>query len=193
MNKTSERNKQKLSDELNDTRKRLRDQQRINKEMDDKYLRVKDCLYRGKSSLNKLLDDIGDTFKKINPSKSSSDKTTTDSSATAAKSTSSGNDASKSTSNNKPSTADQTHDHVKSETADVKQTNNDTPAPTSVKTATTDENNLLGNDDNSQPVPDCDNIENDMNENNFELIDGNYSNDNQDTNGDNDDELNMDA
>lgn len=74
-NKSSDRQKQKLSDELNDVKKKLREQQRTNKDIDDKYLRLKDCVYRTKSQLNRVLDDISDTTKRNQPPAPKSTKT----------------------------------------------------------------------------------------------------------------------
>lgn len=68
LNKTADRAKARLNDELNDYKKKLRDQIRTNKEIDDRYIRYRDCLQRTKSQLNKLFDDIGDTLRRGQPS-----------------------------------------------------------------------------------------------------------------------------
>ena len=52
---------------MQDLKKKLKEQQRLNKEIDDKYSRYKDCVYRSKSQLNKLLDDYNDTIKRTQP------------------------------------------------------------------------------------------------------------------------------
>ena len=65
--KSNDRTKDKLYDEVQDLKKKLKEQQRLNKEIDDKYSRYKDCLYRSKSQLNKLLDDYNDTIKRTTP------------------------------------------------------------------------------------------------------------------------------
>jgi hypothetical protein len=62
--KSNDRTKDKLHDEVQELKKKLKEQQRLNKEIDDKYSRYKDCLYRSKSQLNKLLDDYNDTIKR---------------------------------------------------------------------------------------------------------------------------------
>ncbi len=76
INKNAERQKQKLNDELIDCKKKMREQQRSNKDIDDKYLRYKDCIYKVKSQLNKVLDDIGDTVKRNSPSSSNTNNST---------------------------------------------------------------------------------------------------------------------
>lgn len=73
LNKTAERVKVRLTDELNDYKKKLKDQIRTNKEMDDKYVRYRDCLQKTKSQLNKVFDDIGDVLKRGQPNVSSKD------------------------------------------------------------------------------------------------------------------------
>lgn len=70
-NKSSDRQRQKIQDELNELKKKLRDQQRSNKDIDERYLRLKDCVYRTKSQLNRVLDDISDTTKRNQPPSSS--------------------------------------------------------------------------------------------------------------------------
>ena len=62
--KSNDRTRDKLHDEVQELKKKLKEQQRLNKEIDDKYSRYKDCLYRSKSQLNKLLDDYNDTIKR---------------------------------------------------------------------------------------------------------------------------------
>lgn len=67
MNKTADRLKLRLSDELNDYKKKLREQLRTNKEIDDKYIRFKECLVKTKSQLNKVVDDVSDVLKRGQP------------------------------------------------------------------------------------------------------------------------------
>lgn len=64
LNRTLDRHKQKLIDEAIELKKKLRDEQKFSKDSDDKYLRMKDCLYRTKSQLNKVLDDISDSTRR---------------------------------------------------------------------------------------------------------------------------------
>ena len=71
LNKTSERVKTRLSDELSETKKRLRDQIKTSKEIDDKYTRYKDCLTKTKSQLNRLTDDVSDVLKRGQPNSNS--------------------------------------------------------------------------------------------------------------------------
>lgn len=72
LNRTNERIKSRLTDDIADSKKKLRDQIRTNKEIDDKYIRFKDLLQRSKSSMNKLSDEISDTLKRSQPQKESS-------------------------------------------------------------------------------------------------------------------------
>ena len=74
--KSNDRSKEKLYDELQDLKKKLKEQQRLNKDIDDKYCRYKDCLYRSKTQLNKLLDDYNDTIKRSQPQKTTPEVTT---------------------------------------------------------------------------------------------------------------------
>ena len=67
--KSNDRTRDKLHDEVQELKKKLKEQQRLNKEIDDKYSRYKDCLYRSKSQLNKLLDDYNDTIKRTTTNK----------------------------------------------------------------------------------------------------------------------------
>ena len=53
-----------MQDEIDDYKKKLREQQRTYKEIDEKYSRVKDCLYKTRSYLNRALDDVNDTLKR---------------------------------------------------------------------------------------------------------------------------------
>lgn len=64
LNRTLDRHKQKLADETSELKKKLRDEQRFSKDSDDKYLRLKDCLHRTKTQLNKVLDDISDSTRR---------------------------------------------------------------------------------------------------------------------------------
>ncbi|CAF0707138.1 unnamed protein product [Brachionus calyciflorus] len=75
-NKSLDRHKQKLTDEASELRKKLRDEQKFSKDSDDKYLKLKDCLYRTKSQLNKVLDDISDTTRRSQKSNETGLKTT---------------------------------------------------------------------------------------------------------------------
>ncbi len=64
MNKTSERVKTRLSDELAEFRKKFREQQRSTKEAEDKYARYKDLLVRAKATFNKVSDEISSELKR---------------------------------------------------------------------------------------------------------------------------------
>lgn len=64
INKNLERQKQKTNDELTDYKKKLKDQERSNRETYDKYSRFKDCIYRSKSQLGKLFDDMNEVIKR---------------------------------------------------------------------------------------------------------------------------------
>jgi hypothetical protein len=66
-NRSGDRAKQRLTDEVEEYRKKLREQQKANKDLDDKYVRVKDCLYKTKSYLNRALDEVSDTLKRGQP------------------------------------------------------------------------------------------------------------------------------
>ncbi|RNA45086.1 p30 dbc [Brachionus plicatilis] len=74
LNRTLDRHKQKLVDEASELKKKLRDEQRFSKDSDDKYLRVKDCLYRTRTQLNKVLDDISDSTRRSQKSSDSNGK-----------------------------------------------------------------------------------------------------------------------
>jgi hypothetical protein len=73
--RSNDRAKDKLYDEVQDLKRKLKEQQRVNKEIDDKYSRYKDCLYRSKAQLNKLLDDYNDTIKRNQPKSNDTSKT----------------------------------------------------------------------------------------------------------------------
>ena len=64
MNKNAERLKTRLTDECTDYKKKLRDQIRTNKEIDEKYVRYKDMLQRTKSTMNKISDEISEQLKR---------------------------------------------------------------------------------------------------------------------------------
>ena len=73
INQNADRQKQRLNDELNDCKKRLRDQQKSNKETSDKYLRYKDFLNRTfKSHVRVLYDDYDDLLRRDSKQSSSS-------------------------------------------------------------------------------------------------------------------------
>lgn len=72
MNKTNERTKSRLNDDVAESKKKLRDQIRTNKEIDDKYIRYKDLLQRSRSTINKLSDEISDTLKRDKPQREAS-------------------------------------------------------------------------------------------------------------------------
>lgn len=95
MNKNVERAKSRLADECADVKKKLRDQIRTSKEIDDKYVRFKDLLQRSKSTMNKLSDEISEQLKRGLPAKTES--TTTPSTASKSKEIISGSTQSKST------------------------------------------------------------------------------------------------
>lgn len=57
----------------------MREQQRSNKELDDKYVRAKDSLYKTKSYLNRALDEVNDFLKRGQPKSTPTSKSTTDS------------------------------------------------------------------------------------------------------------------
>ncbi len=58
LNKTTDRVKVRLTEELADYKKKFRDQQRATKEAEDKYIRFKDLLVKAKSTINKVSDEI---------------------------------------------------------------------------------------------------------------------------------------
>ncbi len=62
--KSAERSREKLYDEVQELKRKLKDQQRLNKETEDKYYRFKDCVYRSRSHLNKLQDEFNEVLKK---------------------------------------------------------------------------------------------------------------------------------
>lgn len=94
MNKNAERAKSRLTDECADFKKKLRDQIRTSKEIDDKYVRFKELLQRSKSTMNKLSDEISEQLKRGLPTKAESTATSTPSKP---KETSGGNTQSKPT------------------------------------------------------------------------------------------------
>lgn len=75
--RNNERAKEKLYDEVQDLKRKLKEQQRLNKETDDKYCRFKDLMYRSKVQLSKMLDDYNDTIKRNQPKTSSSTTSST--------------------------------------------------------------------------------------------------------------------
>jgi hypothetical protein len=79
INKNMERQKQKAQDEIESLKKKLREQERMNRDTYDKYSRFKDCVYRSKSQLGKFLDDINDVIKRGQLASSSSSLTNSNS------------------------------------------------------------------------------------------------------------------
>ena len=60
--------KLRLSDDLVDLKKKLKDEEKFSNDTQDKCARYKDCLYKAKSLMNRALDDISDTFRRDKPS-----------------------------------------------------------------------------------------------------------------------------
>jgi hypothetical protein len=124
-NRSGDRAKQRLLDEVDDYRKKLREQQRANKDLDDKYVRVKDCLYKTKSYLNRALDDVNDTLKRGQPTSCSDSKNGTANTTAAA---------------SKPST--QTTDSTKAETSKNAESKIETNTNKSGSVVVQDENSV---------------------------------------------------
>ena len=79
INKNMERQKQKAQDEIETLKKKLREQERMNRDTYDKYSRFKECVYRSKSQLGKFLDDINDVIKRGQLTSSSNSLTSSNS------------------------------------------------------------------------------------------------------------------
>jgi len=123
INKNAERQKQKLNDELVDCKKKIREQQRSNKEIDDKYLRYKDCIYKAKSQLNKVLDDIGDAIKRNTSSSSSNNINSSTQNVNQTKSTELSVDSNESETKQANGTVEPIESNKK--TAEIKEENNE--------------------------------------------------------------------
>jgi hypothetical protein len=75
--RSAERSREKLYDEVQELKRKLKDQQRVNKETDDKYYRYKDCIYRSKVHLNKLQDEFNEILKKNEKAAAKTDQAVT--------------------------------------------------------------------------------------------------------------------
>jgi hypothetical protein len=162
----AERQKQKYADEANEFRKRYRDEQRANKDLDEKYLRLKSCISKAKSSLNRTVDDISDVLKKNHPpttsssSQSKSKSSTTTAAAAAAATTT--------TTSTTPSTA-QTQSSEQSKSEQQQSSSKKSNEDTLEKSLTNDTVSIIQDEQNKI-----------INEDNESLNDGVYNNENDD-------------
>lgn len=72
---------------MNETKKRLRDEQKSLKDLEDKYARTKTCLSKIKSNLNRSVDDISVVLRKNHPIVEKPSTTSTATSATSGSAT----------------------------------------------------------------------------------------------------------
>lgn len=163
----AERQKQKYADEANEFRKRYRDEQRANKDLDEKYLRLKSCISKAKSSLNRTVDDISDVLKKNHPPTTSS---STSSSQSKSKSSTTTTTTTTSTTSTTPSTAQsQSSEQSKSEQQQQQSSSKKGNEDTLEKTLTNDTVSIIQDEQNKI-----------INEDNESLNDGVYNNENDD-------------